>query len=66
MIKTWYAEDFVKHGYIGVELGSGGHCDWTAMHIWCHKTFDDRYSWTGSMFWFTNEKDAALFTLRWA
>lgn len=41
--------------YVGIELH-----DWAAQYIG-----KENYNWTGSVFWFNNEKDAMLFSLRW-
>jgi hypothetical protein len=41
--------------------------NWQKMHKWCEEHFGrDHYAWTGSTFWFENDKDAGLFALRWA
>jgi hypothetical protein len=40
---------------------------WREMHIWCVEHFGkDSYAWNGNNFWFETEKDAIMFTLRWA
>jgi len=40
---------------------------WPEMHHWCEQQFGrDHYAWTGSTFWFENEKDAIVFSLRWS
>lgn len=41
--------------------------EWSEMHRWCCDQFGvEHYSWTGSTFWFENEKDVLLFALRWS
>jgi hypothetical protein len=40
---------------------------WSEIHRWCSDQFGSaHYSWTGSTFWFEDEKDAILFALRWS
>ena len=40
---------------------------WEEIHPWCMETFGyDHYAWNGNNFWFETEKDAIMFTLRWA
>lgn len=37
------------------------------IHDWCREYIGyDRYAWTDTTFWFDNERDVILFTLRWA
>jgi len=40
---------------------------WNPVHHWCWQNFGDgHYAWTGTTFWFENERDATLFALRWS
>jgi len=40
---------------------------WQEMHRWCEEQFSpDHYAWTGSTFWFETERNALLFSLKWA
>jgi hypothetical protein len=49
-----------------VHLGLEGHYQWQEMHNWCKEQFGaEQYTWTGSLFWFQNERDAIVFMLRW-
>lgn len=50
-------------GYIGVEIGFS-----QAVSIpYCDLMFGkDHYVWTGSKFWFENQHDAVIFTLKWS
>lgn len=39
---------------------------WENMHNWCKKNVNnDDYTWTGSIFWFRNQKHALLFAVAW-
>lgn len=39
---------------------------WKEMHDWCKQTIgSDYYTWFGHIFWFSCEKDAILFDLKW-
>lgn len=52
-----------KHSVL---LGREGHFSWQEMHNWCKEKFGaEQYTWTGSLFWFQNERDAIMFMLRW-
>lgn len=56
-----------KMNYPSVLLGAHGHLQWQEVHAWCQEQFGkEHYTWTGSRFWFDQEKDAVLFALRWA
>lgn len=61
------AEIFEQAGLYSAAIGDLDNSDWQDLHQWCRQQFNrDHYTWTGSTFWFENEKDAVLFTLRWA
>ena len=63
-IKDWTAV-FRSGGYHMVNPNVGPL--WQEMHIWCVEQFGvDNYAWNGNNFWFETEKDAIMFTLRWA
>lgn len=57
--------EFLKEqGYYPVAAGAGS---WADIHEWCvDKIGEQHYTWTGEVFWFENEQDALLFTLRWS
>lgn len=60
-------EVFRQAGLYSVNVGLSGLDDWQGLHQWCQQQFGtDHYTWTGSVFWFENEQDAVLFTLRWS
>ena len=66
MKKINWRETFFSKGYIPIRLGDGNHGHWKSVHNWCQENFGrSHYSWTGEIFWFENEKDATLFSLRW-
>lgn len=58
---------FDKMNYPSVLLGSASHQQWTEVHAWCQEHVGEQhYAWTGSRFWFDQEKDAMLFALKWS
>ena len=58
---------YESKGYVSVLLGQQGMLEWPEVHRWCCQQFGEQnYIWTGSRFWFVNDRDAALFALRWA
>lgn len=58
---------FRDAGYFCVHPAVDSLSKWPKMHEWCQEQFGrDHYSWTGSTFWFENEQDAVLFTLKWS
>lgn len=64
---TWpeinHAEQFRAAGYYGVALSSG---KWHELHSWLKTHYPNRYCWTGSIFWFDDERIATDVALRWA
>lgn len=38
---------------------------WSTMHSWCRTFFEDRYTWTGHLFWFDRPEDAYNFKVQW-
>ena len=55
-----------KHGYVSVSWGFNEMEHLSTIHKWCDDQFGkDHYAWTGSLFWFETEQDAAIFVLRW-
>lgn len=63
--KTW-REHLANLGFTYADAGADAtEQHWTEMHEWCHKQFGDRYTWTGSRFWFNDERDAILFIIKW-
>jgi hypothetical protein len=60
-------EEYQAAGYYPVKCPLQGRAgEWQDIHRWCCEHMGkDHYSWTGSTFWFENERDAILFTLRW-
>lgn len=57
---------FKEAGYYGVPLHNTSN-NWPEIHRWCSDQFGvTHYGWTGSIWWFESERDAAIFTLRWA
>lgn len=60
--------EYNEAGYYSVKAGLLGVRDeWQEMHRWCRDCVgEDHYSWTGSTFWFENQRDAIMFALRWA
>ena len=39
---------------------------WKELHDWCRQFIgEDHYTWFGSTFWFSCEKDAIMFDLKW-
>lgn len=58
-----HAEQFEEAGYYGVKLSSSR---WNEMHCWLEKHYPNRYCWTGSIFWFDDERIAADVALRWS
>jgi hypothetical protein len=61
-------EEYQAAGYYPVELGGLGLVgEWQECHRWCQDHIGrDHYSWTGSTFWFENQRDATLFAPRWS
>lgn len=60
------AEIFEQAGFYSVSLGNNWGAEWPDIHKWCQEKFGrEHYTWTGSTFWFENEKDAILFALKW-
>lgn len=58
---------FRDAGYFCVHPAVDNLSKWPKMHEWCQEQFGrDHYAWTGSTFWFENEQDAVLFTLKWS
>jgi len=59
---------FQDAGYYGIEASRKAITDhWQEMHHWCEQQFGkNNYAWTGSSFWFENEKDSVLFALKWS
>lgn len=58
---TW-AEEVPKAGYHLVVIRGTEH--WKTAHEWCKAVCgEEHYSWSGSNFFFTNEKDAQMFRL---
>lgn len=60
------ASDLRDAGYPEASPGMEGHRNWPEMHRWCRERFGDRYTWAGSSFFFTNDRDRVLFKLRWS
>lgn len=61
-----WSRRFRDAGYYPARLDiSAG--SWTAVERWCRQHFGDgHFIWTGTTFWFENQRDAVLFTLRWS
>lgn len=59
---------FEEAGYIPIILNDkASGAVWHDIHEWALEHIGySNYNWTGSVFWFMNEKDAMLFALRWA
>ena len=54
-------------GYIGIPLNGRYMSEWPKVHEWCNTHIgESHYTWTGSTFWFENQKDANWFALRWS
>lgn len=61
-----HAEQLEQKGFYSVTLGLNGLRQWQYVHQWCQEQFgEEHYTWTGSIFWFEDEKHAMLFALRW-
>ena len=60
-----HAEYFIASGYPMVLISDAGMSRWPEVHSWCREQFGANYVWTGSAFFFTNEKDAFWFKLAW-
>lgn len=61
-----FAPNFRAAGYPSVNLSiSEIQTKWENLHTWCRDAFQDRYSWTGSLFWFEKTEDAHLFKCLW-
>lgn len=59
---------FRDAGYFSVPLTDNNLLhQWQDVHRWCEHEFGERhYTWTGSIFWFENDRDAMWFALRWS
>lgn len=58
-------EEYQTSGYYPIQVNILWY--WGEIHEWCCQHIGrDHYSWTGSTFWFENERDAVLFALRWS
>ena len=55
-----------KLGYYRVRLTPNAISLWPKLHIWCGEHIgEDHYTWVGYTFWFENDRDAVLFSLKW-
>jgi hypothetical protein len=57
---------FREAGYYRSELRNFGSWSYVQVHQWCREKFGDRYAQAGNIFWFDNEQDCIMFTLRWS
>lgn len=56
-------DQFQEAGYYSVAVSG---YEWKKIHEWVETHYYNRYTWTGSTFWFDDEKIATEFALRWA
>jgi len=53
-------------GFYSITVNGVRISNWRPVHQWCCENFGaDRYTWTGSKFWFETEQDSILFALKW-
>ena len=66
-IPVWSTR-FQDAGYFSVPLTDNNLLHhWQDVHQWCEHEFGERhYTWTGSIFWVENDRDAMWFALRWS
>lgn len=59
-------DDMRRAGYPEARLSDTNYHQWREVQQWCENHFQDRYTWCGQSFFFTNDRDMMAFAMRWS
>lgn len=56
--------DYARIKYVP-KIIAGARAEVMEIRLWCQECFEDNWAWVNDSFYFKNDADATLFTLRW-